>query len=506
MATPITVLHLCANVDIRNDYRHSYSFSSSSAQQNFFISKVQYSFSNLTFQREEMSIRIAKNIEYLRNINYLMYRNSNKWFYAFVTRLEYVNEEVTKIFFEIDVIQTWYFDLEYKTCFVEREHVESDEIGEHLVEENINIGPIITDNTEVYSDGDDIAIIIAVTETYDSDNDNFNVANGDFYGKVYSGLAYYVFSDGADFEISEFINNYAENGKSDAIVSIFTVPEITIPQPYDDGDLLPPNFLTYGDVELDINITLDGYTPKNNKLLTFPYNFITVDNTDGILINYRYEMFSDSEEPTFRVRGTSTGTPQLQCYPLNYNGQSENIEESMTISSYPQCAWATDIYANWLAQKAVSNSIGVVNSTLGLATGVATSNPLSVASGVTSIASTLGGFYEKSVLPNRSNGSIQSDVNLAWRDKTFKFYQKCITNEFAKIIDDYFTMYGYKVNSLKVPQFDSRPYYNYIKTRVANITGNVIITDLQKINNIFDNGITFWHGDYVGDYSLDNSI
>ena len=61
------------------------------------------------------------------------------------------------------------------------------------------------------------------------------------------------------------------------------------------------------------------------------------------------------------------------------------------------------------------------------------------------------------------------------------------------MIDDYFSMFGYKVNTIKVPQFTSRKYWNYIKTSGINMIGNVPQDALNVLKQMFDNGVTMWH-------------
>lgn len=56
--------------------------------------------------------------------NYVMYLNenyTNKWFYAFITKMEYENDYNTKIYITTDVFQTWQFNLTFKQSFIERE-------------------------------------------------------------------------------------------------------------------------------------------------------------------------------------------------------------------------------------------------------------------------------------------------------------------------------------------------------------------------------------------------
>ena len=82
--------------------------------------------------------------------------------------------------------------------------------------------------------------------------------------------------------------------------------------------------------------------------------------------------------------------------------------------------------------------------------------------------------------------------------------KKQIKAEYRKKLSDYFQLYGYKVNELKLPNLKTRESWNYVQTVGANIQGNIPNDDLFKLRSIFDNGITIWHGDFVGDYVRSN--
>ena len=66
-------------------------------------------------------------------------------------------------------------------------------------------------------------------------------------------------------------------------------------------------------------------------------------------------------------------------------------------------------------------------------------------------------------------------------------------------------MYGYLTNTVKTPNLNNRPNWNYVKTIGANILGNIPQYDLQAIKDIFDNGVTLWHNPSTFlDYSQNN--
>lgn len=65
-------------------------------------------------------------IDDLLEYNYVMYLNenyTNKWFYAFITNMEYVTDFNTKIYISTDVFQTWQFNFTFKQSFIEREMI-----------------------------------------------------------------------------------------------------------------------------------------------------------------------------------------------------------------------------------------------------------------------------------------------------------------------------------------------------------------------------------------------
>ena len=82
-----------------------------------------------------------------------------------------------------------------------------------------------------------------------------------------------------------------------------------------------------------------------------------------------------------------------------------------------------------------------------------------------------------------------------------------IKSEYAVIIDEYFSMYGYKVNLVTIPNVTGRANWNYVKTIGANIQGDIPENDLNEIKELFNNGITLWHNpETYLDYSQSNPI
>ena len=125
MVTPSSSIYLL-NVPFDSNQKHQMWFKSTSDQTNYFKSCILYQFNELSYIRQTRTLRIEKNFDKLYDVNYCMYKNenySNKWFYAFITGMRYINDNVTEISINTDVFQTWQFDLIYKQSFIEREIV-----------------------------------------------------------------------------------------------------------------------------------------------------------------------------------------------------------------------------------------------------------------------------------------------------------------------------------------------------------------------------------------------
>lgn len=130
-----------------------------------------------------------------------------------------------------------------------------------------------------------------------------------------------------------------------------------------------------------------------------------------------------------------------------------------------------------------------------------------ISSLASNIGNTFAGLHQAEVTPDQAKGN-QANINSLVAQNKLGFYlvEKSIKGEYAKIIDDYFEQYGYKVNTLSNINFRTRQYWNYIETKDINIVANIPNSHLQTIKNMFNHGVTFWHDDNVGNYNRTNSI
>ena len=144
--TPQTILRLL-KVDIEIDNKNQLTFENEQKQRQYFLSLPHIEIDEISYQRKDSVIMFPDHIDNLLEYNYVMYLNenyTNKWFYAFITDMEYVSDYNTKISISTDVFQTWQFNIQFKESFIEREMINVDEDipGANLLPERFRNGRI----------------------------------------------------------------------------------------------------------------------------------------------------------------------------------------------------------------------------------------------------------------------------------------------------------------------------------------------------------------------------
>ena len=558
---PNTDIVLCKNVPLDASYDHQLTFASQAAQLAYFYSKAYKIIHENSYQRAMKNrLRIECTMEEAVQCNYLYFKNTsfeNKTFYAFITGWTYINNITTEITYELDVFQSFWFDIDIKASFVEREHSLTDVVGANTVPETLEQGEYILDGMsafEPYAIPDVVAVNASAIFycTFEATRDSQHVITG--YAKFDGGLLHGVYTGlcpipiGSEAGVQEFIQDVTDSSFPyvDGIKVAYMCP--FEPLSYDAVKLTP---ISWAFNLPKHTTTLAGYTPKNKKLLTYPYNVLRV-RTDTDSTVYRWEFFSNANAE-FTMEGYFLPEPTLSLIPKNYNSATARnfcIENRLTIKEFPQVSVDADVWKVYMAQHGaslVTSMIGTtaetgakligaiggamaggapfmsVASALGptMPTAVQSApmasnmsgidlNPVSTlntASSLTGIATSLAQLHEISKRPPELKGTQTALSDFSTGAKKFYADNLCIRPEYAAIIDDYFSMFGYATHRVKVPNITGRPYWNYVKTQGAVLDiANAPLPYIQKVIDFFNRGITFWHDPAnVGNYALDNS-
>ena len=472
--------------------------------------------------------------------NYVAFINpnyGNKWMFAWVTEVELLNPSVTRLYIKMDVFSTWYSRFNVGQAFIEREHVSDDTVGKHTIPEGLETGDYkCASITSLFSGGNTTYIIIATTWLPSEIDVSSYIAE---YNGVYSAAVYLAFED--TLSASKFIKIADSYSKADSIIAVFIAPQslcnnvsLTVQTIIDNDGVsrsvklgAVPYTTSATSMATSSNITspssIDSYTPKNNKLFVWPYNYFYVSNNVGTDIDFKYEDFVN-KTASFKIVGSLTPGCSIRCVPLNYKQLSDSsslnsFNSSITGAKYPVCSWQSDAYTNWLTQNGVNIALSTIGgagagalAVLGIMSGgvgaIAAMGAL--AGSAMTIGNTMAQVYEHSLIPPQAKGNQNSgDVTFSADKMNFPLYKMTIKQEYAKCIDSYFSRFGYKVNEVKTPSLTSRTKFNFIKVGGMDelIHGDIPSTDLEEINNIFRKGVTIFHNyNDIGDYTVTNSI
>lgn len=500
---PNTKIYIIKKTGLTSEYDHSIFFNSKTERDAFFLNKAIITLVEYSYQRERKSIRCGLTRKDIEGCDYIAFVNDGygeKIKYAFIDKIDYINDSMTEIFFSIDDLQTYLLDCEIPSCFVERQHSETDEIGENIIPESVETGEYIYNNYGKLTTAlDPMAIAIMIV---DEEED----VDGTLYDGIYGGFNLYLYNATDTEGIKNKLNAYIK--KPESIIGMYMLPVLA------SGSVIPSGGIkvTYSTSPTNLSLEgnaitgtedLDGYIPKNKKLYTYPYNFFAVFTPEKNE-NYRYEFFEENK-PKFKIEVPMLQPLQVRLYPSGYKGVGENTTDSLIISGYPQCGWSNDSFKTWLAQ----NTIPIVKSTIGAVGGVAMNLAgIPTVVGLDGVKNLISSGYQASQKADLIKGNVASG-NIAVATKTQTFYgaRMSVSKNYAVVIDNYFTRYGYAQNKIMKPKFNVRAHWTYIKTNGVVVKGGGPASSLRNIANILNNGITFWkNAEEIGNYELDNSI
>ena len=546
---PSSTIYLCS-VPFDSTYQNVVYFSSRAAQREYFTSKVVKTFADYLTVRAtrpdgslKSSVKVNANIDTLRGLpcNYMYYQNANhgnRIFYAFITRFVYINENTTEIIFETDVYQTWMLDCSLKMSYVVREHSKTDAVGDNVVPEKFNFQEYTYEEAKKDATLNKWGYLVGTTQHDLTDptfweelfgSSNNVVVNGKMMSGIYQGLFFYYFHN--EHNLNKFLNVLVER-YGDCIMFISTIPYFSVSEniigvegdDWSDGE----GYLSYSSIPAEQDIMIldatkdkdfEGYKPVNNKLFTAPYYKLIVTNHSGDQAEYNIEDFLVPHEIMFTMYGDVSANPSITLVPVQYQGITHNYDCGISLGGFPQCSYNTDTFKLWLAK----NQFGIAADTVGnigqIVAGVASiaaaapTGGLSLAVGAGAIASgangiigTVNSTYQASREPNKGHGTgAKNNLLTAMGDNRFRFYFQKIRRNHAQTVDDFFTMYGYQTNRVKVPNVSSRPHFNYVQTVDVNIIGSIPSDDMATLKAIYNRGVTLWKpASTIGDYTVDN--
>lgn len=569
MYTPnseVRFLHIPIEMDMKNQL----TFNNKEEQAKYFASHEVARYEKVNYIRKNSIIRLNKNVDDCYNFNYVMYRNTdytNKWFYAFVTNVEFITRGNTAVQIATDPWQTWQFDIKYYQSFVKREmcNVSDDYPGFNLIPEGLETGEYKIGGTAEFDNLEPVWVVAYLGNTWNSSGTDIPIGDGGYIANGIAQSVTFIICTTLDAYNSVIGQLQSDENRSQYILSCFSVPKLAVQDYLNsstailgiDNAYVYIQGNTYNQAPVQKTLVslpnnLDGYIPINQKLRTYPYIYVGFNPVNGHSKIYRYENFANNT-PVFNLISEVNPNPSIYFIPQNYRGANGNsMSDIASVSGYPTLSSRNDYFNSWLATSmptmknnlaqtqssynvnrlgtGIQGALGgastignIVNSsqkenTTGMdmanaVTGLV-SNSLSAAQNIVNqdinyeyyVKGMLAQIETQQMLPDNANLSSSNATLIGYNlfDKNI-FSRYTIKNQFAKRIDKYFNMYGYETDELKIPNLNNRPNWNYVQTIGINITAPIPQLDLLQIKAMFNDGVTLWHNpNTFGDYSQNN--
>lgn len=519
------VIKLMSGVPLEPSMTKQFYFANQTERELYFSGKTVYTISDAKYVRG--SIRVQKNQSELFNINYMCFINtsvSEPPIYCYVTGTEYINPNVTQINYEVDAWTTYMFNIRLHDCDIAREHPPVGyAYNYNTVPEGLPYGDLYIANTyKLEMDFKDEFIIISACDLQESagtvDEPKIIGAKGDVVGGIPTACNVYAVTNSTSslYNIMSALSQYP--WVSQSIISIFPYPiselghGITTVQSamgFTIG-LLRERNAVIKNYSVDWKSMFPQF--KEQKLYCYPYSYIEITAGNGASIILKPELLNSSKL-SLNVWGAVT-EGSLMLHVEGYGNVRDRQFSSVLFSGIPSIPVQNNQYllakAQSVSQNDLAHSIAKENIFLN-AIGGAIGGVLSGNTGA-AFGSMIEGFKgayqeQQSAEMDRLRISQQQGaiglagkgasgaglVMYAVRELDFNVRFWSLRSEWQTKLESYFSAFGLKSLEIKTPNVKTRPRYNYLKCNFVNIEGDCEQEAIDKIRNMFLNGVTFWH-------------
>ena len=553
---PTGIIELYRNVPLTPSYNHTIYFPTLSAQRTYFTAHRAAQFTNQMYTRvHKNKVRVNSKYDAIAGCSYMGFNNEriDKWYYAFIDEIDYINEQVVEITFILDDIQSWVRNIVWNNCFIERQHSTTDEVGDNLQPEPIECNEHIATSTRWHQSYSSIGYILAMG-AFTKPN-TFASTNPFYTQNTYQGFAssvkYIYFSSASDLQSllnkCEFGDGLLKGVMHDndmwVPLALYAVPHELFQTSGQSASLaniaLSVTLLSSSIFAFGITVTrLDKhgfgntasnlYEPKNKKLLTYPYMYLSVE-TPTAKQDFKYETFLTGDVK-FKYYSTCNPSPALVIMPEKYNGMDNDYQYAVMVDNFPELPiYQSGFYSG--AAQTITRGVKLaafagITALTGGVSGIAKfAKAGSASTALTRTIAEKAGIENAGLIANYAKElpdvSTQSDIkgsgssNLApiivpkssLSSITASVFdidvvQYGLRKEYAQKIDEFFHKYGYAQNKVGKPIIYARQNWTYIKTRDCQVGGDIPAEAMRTINRVMDEGITWWaNTGNIGNYT-----
>lgn len=566
------------NVPFSPDYKNIIDFSSKSEQEREFKKLADKHFTGVNIIRKNKTLEIKGDFAEYYKYNYMMFKNpelDNKWWYAFIIDSNYTSTGSTNIVFQIDVWQTFQFDITYYRCMIERgivprtpEKAQStgitiDGYKNWTQSEPLNVDPLYSNNISLFAslDWEPFYAIEAVSR-FNKDKNDFEYGGagvGDNYSSLYMfPIGITVYPD----RYTKTVKQYGDiNDHRPDLVNVRVIPawlgRTAVQNATGDANTsygnryLTANPLSEQEDTVNISTTTlsNGYKPRNKKMLGSLSRAFCLYNFNGLNIIIKPELLHSDDVIKISINARPIGLQSIRLiinsidninehyFDIPYNltfdvayNSNTGVQKTLgIISSATQIAkgvanvavgvgsivaggaiggLAGSSFANTIAGGVSSSQFAMASDRFAYQSAKGAQTSLSGGSGILGGASDIftGGVSLAQALASKTSGTstVPDLLHYSAYNMTLRLSEYCPSKTDCKVIDQFLDMYGYSINESGMLNawMKTRSNWNYVKTTNCNLKVKGSATYEQILKDMFNNGVTIWHGfDVFGTYN-----
>lgn len=529
-----TEARLLTGVPFSKDLSHTLMFDSLAEQVDYFKSLTKSAMDNITYQRQDGYIRWSTEVidfDTINACNYVMYRNrnnGNKWYFAFITKVEYINDKTAHIYIETDYFQSYLFDVSFKPSLIERKHLNKSP----LIPEGIDYGNDyeVVSNRQISGGSSDIRyLLITMSE---------NVKDKAFMGTVISGIPvpYTFYLIPFDKKGKSINVNGTSMTDPQYVMGNLGIDESTVNKALSFNIL---HTLPFKHTASTSNVTSDFLKTEihnevawarvtdhvaeervlytipsvnaSNKIDTYPYRLYELSDTYGNKIELKPEFLNGTHQIIERT--ILSYMPKTIYSVSNYMGNSKAFV-SVAGSHATDIPVVNDQTAAYF-QSHRNSKMSIVNrvssgALMGASAGVGGAIGGAVGGAIMGTVDYSLSRHSKELdlanVPNNIRGSVPETIfDFAFDDMQGVYLRELrIPANKRKQLDSFWKKFGYKYNEIDNPIKRTKKDYMYVKTSDLVVRGQIPQNAMDEIQKRFNNGITLWYNKDVGNYNLSN--
>lgn len=287
------------------------------------------------------------------------------------------------------------------------------------------------------------------------------------------------------------------------------IPDVDLDFDYTNRDLQE------GEFEVTVTKGQRKTMENESKLFVDPYFFYKVYRNQAVYKDIMNEYLkSDDTDITYNVALSLNIRERVEIDTDQEFAHINNNQNSELPMTYEQ-------YEEYMRRNKTQSTVGLLSAGAQLAGGVAltaTGAGSAIGGGLTatggmSLANQIATEFGKREDLKRTPDEVRHEGNdiafeiltgqLHYRVKSFIIHER-----YQRRLASYLERFGYRVGEYKKPDLKSRYYFDYIETRDTYIETSLNNRIRQKIEEIHEAGVTYWHyndnEDDLFDYDVEN--